>query len=84
MSVAWFFTNDYCRALKAGIKCPLLILPTPCDAYPQCDLVALLGALEALYVVRIKNRRNCKKKCRSIFPLIFYNDLFLRKFLDQR
>jgi leucyl aminopeptidase len=40
------------RALKAGIKCPLLILPTPCDAYPECDLVAFLGALDALYVVR--------------------------------
>ncbi|XP_065350512.1 putative aminopeptidase W07G4.4 [Cloeon dipterum] len=38
------------RALKAGVKCPLLILPSDCPEFPECDLVTLLGVLEALYV----------------------------------
>jgi hypothetical protein len=38
------------RALKAGVKAPLLVLPSH-PAFQQSELVTLLGALEALYVV---------------------------------
>lgn len=40
------------RALKAGVKEPLLVLPI-CSRFPESQLVTLLGALEALYVVSI-------------------------------
>jgi hypothetical protein len=38
------------RALKAGVKAPLLLLPSH-PTFRQSELVTLLGALEALYVV---------------------------------
>ncbi|XP_059468370.1 putative aminopeptidase W07G4.4 [Neocloeon triangulifer] len=38
------------RALKAGIKFPVLVLPPSSPDYPECDLISLLGVLEALYV----------------------------------
>lgn len=38
------------RALKAGVKCPLLVL-LPDDRFENVELVTLLGALEGLYVV---------------------------------
>jgi hypothetical protein len=38
------------RALKAGIKNPVLILPS-CGEFKNCEVATLLGALEALYVV---------------------------------
>ncbi|XP_014221946.1 putative aminopeptidase W07G4.4 isoform X1 [Trichogramma pretiosum] len=37
------------RALKAGVKCPLLVL-LPDSRFENVELVTLLGALEALYV----------------------------------
>lgn len=40
----------FIRALKAGVKCPLLVL-LPDDRFENVELVTLLGALEALYVV---------------------------------
>jgi hypothetical protein len=41
------------RALKAGVKAPLLVLPSH-PTFRQSELVTLLGALEALYVVSDK------------------------------
>lgn len=38
------------RAIKAGIKKPLLVLRKHVD-FENCELVMLLGALDALYVV---------------------------------
>lgn len=38
------------RAIKAGIRKPLLVLRKHAD-FENCELVTLLGALEALYVV---------------------------------
>jgi len=38
------------RALKSGVKAPLLLLPSH-PTFRQSELVTLLGALEALYVV---------------------------------
>lgn len=40
----------FIRALKAGVKCPLLVL-LPDDRFENVELVTLLGALEGLYVV---------------------------------
>lgn len=40
------------RAVAAGVKNPLLVLPESSE-FPQADLVTLLGSLEALYVVNI-------------------------------
>lgn len=40
------------RALKAGVKNPLLVVPQS-QRFPESQLVTLLGALEALYVVSI-------------------------------
>ncbi|KAL0276727.1 UNVERIFIED_CONTAM: hypothetical protein PYX00_004239 [Menopon gallinae] len=37
------------RALQAGVKRPLLVLPN-CERFKNTELVTLLGALEALYV----------------------------------
>jgi len=45
------------------MKNPLLILPATCAEFPECDVVALLGALEALYVVKIF------LKCQKTFTL---------------
>jgi len=39
------------RAISAGVKSPLLVLPSS-TIFPKADLVTLLGALEALSVVR--------------------------------
>ncbi|KAE8746063.1 hypothetical protein FOCC_FOCC007186 [Frankliniella occidentalis] len=49
-----------CRALKAGVKCPLLIVPSY-DKFKQVELVTVLGALEALYVP-IMVREDAPKK----------------------
>ena len=38
------------RALKAGVKSPLLVVPSY-ERFKQVELVTILGALEALYVV---------------------------------
>uniref|UniRef100_A0A182P702 Cytosol aminopeptidase domain-containing protein n=1 Tax=Anopheles epiroticus TaxID=199890 RepID=A0A182P702_9DIPT len=38
------------RALKAGAKYPVLILPASTERFPHAPLVALLGALHELYV----------------------------------
>uniref|UniRef100_A0A182XK17 Cytosol aminopeptidase domain-containing protein n=1 Tax=Anopheles quadriannulatus TaxID=34691 RepID=A0A182XK17_ANOQN len=38
------------RALKAGAKFPLLVLPAPTERFSAAPLVALLGALHELYV----------------------------------
>lgn len=43
------------RALKAGVKRPLLVLEEN-PAFENGDLVTLLGALQALYVVRTADR----------------------------
>lgn len=37
------------RALRAGVKSPLLVVPSS-DTFKQAELVTVLGALEALYV----------------------------------
>lgn len=41
-----------CRALDAGVRCPLLVL-LPDARFKNVEIVTLLGALEALYVVSI-------------------------------
>lgn len=48
----WFhnFSFAFIRALQAGVKSPLLVL-LPDDRFENVELVTLLGALEALYVV---------------------------------
>ncbi|XP_052902934.1 putative aminopeptidase W07G4.4 [Anopheles moucheti] len=38
------------RALKAGSKYPVLVLPFPTTRFPNATIVALLGALHELYV----------------------------------
>lgn len=38
------------RALKSGCRAPLLIVCAPGPGFPQADLVALLAALQAVYV----------------------------------
>ncbi|XP_075236370.1 dipeptidase B [Lycorma delicatula] len=48
------------RALKAGAKSPLLVLPQ-CSTFPFGQLVSLLGALEALYL-SIQYREDCPDK----------------------
>ncbi|XP_034254907.1 putative aminopeptidase W07G4.4 isoform X2 [Thrips palmi] len=48
------------RALKAGIKSPLLVIPT-CEQFKQVELVTVLGALEELYVP-IMVREDAPKK----------------------
>ncbi|XP_011880685.1 PREDICTED: putative aminopeptidase W07G4.4 isoform X3 [Vollenhovia emeryi] len=56
-------TKGIKRALKAGAKCPLLVL-LPDDRFENVELVTLLGALEGLYVpleVREISRDRCYK-----------------------
>lgn len=55
------------RALKAQFKTPLLVL-NPDDNFPNCDLVTVLGALEALYV-NIQYREDCPDKCPKVKTL---------------
>lgn len=45
------------RALKAGMQRPLLVCPQHQD-YKTCRLVAALGALQALYMVRKRSSRD--------------------------
>lgn len=45
----------FIRALQAGVKSPLLVL-LPDDRLENVELVTLLGALEALYVVSFLSR----------------------------
>lgn len=45
------------RALKAGMQRPLLVCPQHTD-YKTCRLVAALGALQALYMVRKHSSRD--------------------------
>lgn len=44
----------FARALKAGVKRPMLVL-LPDERFENVELVTLLGALEGLYVVSIRN-----------------------------
>lgn len=44
------FPRSLVRALKAGVKRPLLVL-LPDARFENAELVTLLGALEGLYVV---------------------------------
>ncbi|KAL1138271.1 hypothetical protein AAG570_009960, partial [Ranatra chinensis] len=46
------------RAMKAGIKSPLLLLQ-PNKRFEQCKLVTLLGVMEALYM-NLQYREDCK------------------------
>ncbi|KYM94413.1 Putative aminopeptidase W07G4.4 [Cyphomyrmex costatus] len=58
-------TKGIKRALKAGVKCPLLVL-LPDDRFENVELVTLLGALEGLYVpleVREIGPDRCYKAC---------------------
>jgi hypothetical protein len=49
------------RALKAGAKAPVLCLPKT-SRYQHADLVALLGALQELYVVSVESLMKFGKK----------------------
>lgn len=55
------------RALKAEFKTPLLVL-NPDDKFSHCDLVTILGALDALYV-NIQYREDCPDKCPKVKTL---------------
>lgn len=58
-------TSGIKRALKAGVKKPLLVL-LPDVRFENVELVTLLGALEALYVpleVREISQERCYKAC---------------------
>ena len=46
------FSKGLLRALKGGSRCPLLVTISK-DTFPNSWSVSLLGALHALYVVRI-------------------------------
>lgn len=46
------------RALKAGLRKPLLVLPEH-SLFQEAALVTLLGVLQALYTVRFKMFLNC-------------------------
>ncbi|XP_014241640.1 putative aminopeptidase W07G4.4 [Cimex lectularius] len=45
------------RALKSGVKCPLVVLVRP-SQFPKADLVTLLGVMEGLYV-NLQHREMC-------------------------
>ncbi|CAH0404023.1 unnamed protein product [Chilo suppressalis] len=53
------------RALDAGAKCPLLVVQNVVD-FPDGQLVAILGALEALYVPLQLREREGTKNCTKI------------------
>ncbi|KYQ59810.1 Putative aminopeptidase W07G4.4 [Trachymyrmex zeteki] len=56
-------TKGIKRALKAGVKCPLLVL-LPDDRFENVELVTLLGALEGLYVpLEVREIGRCYKAC---------------------
>lgn len=55
------------RALKAEFKTPLLVLD-PDDKFSHCNLVTILGALDALYV-NIQYREDCPDKCPKVKTL---------------
>ncbi|XP_054258683.1 putative aminopeptidase W07G4.4 isoform X2 [Macrosteles quadrilineatus] len=55
------------RALKAKFVKPLLVL-NPDRSFPNCNLVSILGALEALYV-NIQHREDCPDKCPKVKEL---------------
>ncbi|XP_021916639.1 putative aminopeptidase W07G4.4 isoform X2 [Zootermopsis nevadensis] len=59
------------RALKSGVKAPLLILPSH-STFRQSELVTLLGALEALYV-NLQLREDLPDKAQKIKMLGVYS-----------
>ncbi|PNF24595.1 putative aminopeptidase W07G4.4 [Cryptotermes secundus] len=59
------------RALKAGVKAPLLLLPSH-PSFRQSELVTLLGALEALYV-NLQVREDLPDKAQKIKVLGVYS-----------
>lgn len=63
------------RALKAGIKRPLLVLEDH-PLFEQAGLVTLLGALDALYTVRFFYFKNYMKLCFISKKILLYALLF--------
>uniref|UniRef100_R4FKF9 Putative aminopeptidase of the m17 family n=1 Tax=Rhodnius prolixus TaxID=13249 RepID=R4FKF9_RHOPR len=59
------------RALKSGVKTPLLVLVSN-EKFPKCQLVTLLGALEALYV-NIQYREDRPEKSPKVKKIGVWN-----------
>lgn len=64
------------RALKARFKSPLLVF-IPDDTFPHCDLVTILGALDALYV-NIQHREDCPDKCPKVKTLGIWSNNYTK------
>lgn len=65
--------NALDRAIKAGAKKPLLVLPTSPD-FEEADLVTLLGALAKLYVP-LQFREAFPERCRRFVQVgVFHSD----------
>uniref|UniRef100_A0A171B1I5 Aminopeptidase isoform x1 n=1 Tax=Triatoma infestans TaxID=30076 RepID=A0A171B1I5_TRIIF len=60
------------RALKAGVKTPLFVLVSN-EKFPRCQLVTLLGALEALYM-NIQYREERPEKSPKVKKIGVWSD----------
>ncbi|XP_011703642.1 PREDICTED: putative aminopeptidase W07G4.4 isoform X2 [Wasmannia auropunctata] len=70
-------TKGIKRALKAGVKCPLLVL-LPDDRFENVELVTLLGALESLYVP-LEVREICADRCYKACQLGVWSPICSKK-----
>ncbi|KAL0105085.1 hypothetical protein PUN28_016616 [Cardiocondyla obscurior] len=68
------------RALKAGVKCPLLALQ-PDERFENVELVTLLGALETLYVP-LEVREACPDRCYKVRKLGVWSPIRGEKLQD--
>ncbi|XP_043601408.1 putative aminopeptidase W07G4.4 [Bombus pyrosoma] len=70
-------TKGVKRALKAGVRCPLLAL-LPDIRFENVELVTLLGALEGLYVP-LEVRETCPDRCYKACQLAVWSPICSKK-----
>lgn len=70
-------TKGIVRALKAGVRCPLLVL-LPDVRFENVELVTLLGALEGLYVP-LEVREICPERCYKACQLAVWSPICSKK-----
>ncbi|XP_043687025.1 putative aminopeptidase W07G4.4 [Vespula pensylvanica] len=70
-------TRGIVRALKAGVRCPLLAL-LPDVRFENVELVTLLGALEGLYVP-LEVREICPDRCYKACQLAVWSPICSKK-----
>ncbi|XP_046609232.1 putative aminopeptidase W07G4.4 isoform X1 [Neodiprion virginianus] len=70
-------TEGVKRALKAGVRCPLLVL-LPDIRFDNVELVTLLGALEGLYVP-LEVREICPDRCYKACQLAVWSPICSKK-----